>query len=75
MKRDAAQETDAAENYVNKATALMHEIQDWTLQMRFRAVSAQVLDANRKFLDAAMRFFDLSQVSMQATLHPKAFSV
>jgi COP9 signalosome complex subunit 4 len=56
------QETDAAENYISKATALMHDVQDWQLQLRYRTVSAQVLDANRKFLDAAMRFYDLSQV-------------
>ncbi|CAN0166423.1 unnamed protein product [Discosporangium mesarthrocarpum] len=39
----------------------MNEVTDLGIQLRFRTTSARVLDANRKFLDAAARFYDLSQ--------------
>ncbi|CAM9827731.1 unnamed protein product, partial [Chrysoparadoxa australica] len=56
-------ESDAAETFVNKASAVMREVDDRVLQLRYRTTSAQVLDSNRKFLDAAMRFSELSQTT------------
>ena len=38
----------------------MHSITDWTLQLRYSVTLARVLDSNRKFVDAAMRYYDLS---------------
>eukprot|EP00611_Tribonema_gayanum_P012424 TRINITY_DN2305_c0_g5_i1.p1 TRINITY_DN2305_c0_g5~~TRINITY_DN2305_c0_g5_i1.p1 ORF type:complete len:398 (+),score=177.15 TRINITY_DN2305_c0_g5_i1:256-1449(+) len=64
----ADDEPDAAENYVNKASPLMAEVQNWQLQLRYRTVSARVLDANRKFLDAAMRYYELSQARQAAQI-------
>eukprot|EP00639_Heterosigma_akashiwo_P002680 CAMPEP_0194591992 /NCGR_PEP_ID=MMETSP0292-20121207/22459_1 /TAXON_ID=39354 /ORGANISM="Heterosigma akashiwo, Strain CCMP2393" /LENGTH=371 /DNA_ID=CAMNT_0039450299 /DNA_START=67 /DNA_END=1179 /DNA_ORIENTATION=- len=57
-------ETDAAENYVNRASGLMHSVEnDWSLQLRYRVTYARVLDANRKFLEAAVRYHELSQTT------------
>mmetsp|Transcript_7663 Transcript_7663/g.11517 ORF Transcript_7663/g.11517 Transcript_7663/m.11517 type:complete len:401 (-) Transcript_7663:118-1320(-) len=58
-------EADAAEVYVGKASGLMISVTDITLQLRFCTVNARVLDANRKFLDAAMRYHELSQANQQ----------
>ena len=49
-----------ADVFVNKASPLMYSIDDWKLQLRYRATFARVLDANRKFLDASMRYYELS---------------
>ncbi|CAM9739967.1 unnamed protein product [Ascophyllum nodosum] len=54
-------ETDAADNFCNKASGAMQEVADWALQMRYRTTAARILDANRKFLDASVRFYELSQ--------------
>lgn len=50
-----------AEAFVNRASALMEAVQDYWLQLRYRVVQAKVLDANRKFLEAALRYYELSQ--------------
>merc|ERR1719162_2585920 len=39
----------------------MHEVQDVPLQLRFWVCHARILDAKRKFLDAASKYCDLSQ--------------
>lgn len=52
-----------AENYVNKASPLMKDsavAKDWQLQLRYRVVFARVLDSNKKFTDAALRYYHLS---------------
>ncbi|CAM9600461.1 unnamed protein product, partial [Ectocarpus sp. 12 AP-2014] len=38
----------------------MQEVTDWALQMRYRTTAARILDAHRKFLDASVRFYELS---------------
>ncbi|CBJ26901.1 conserved unknown protein [Ectocarpus siliculosus] len=53
-------ETDAADNFCSKASATMQEVTDWALQMRYRTTAARILDAHRKFLDASVRFYELS---------------
>lgn len=52
-----------AETYVTRASGLMHAVssEDWALQLRYRVTLARTLDARRKFLDAAMRYYELSQ--------------
>eukprot|EP00904_Undaria_pinnatifida_P003284 jgi/Undpi1/12957/HiC_scaffold_7.g02623.m1 len=54
-------ETDAADNFCSKASAAMQDVTDWALQMRYRTTAARILDAHRKFLDASVRFYELSQ--------------
>jgi COP9 signalosome complex subunit 4 len=39
----------------------MEDVKDVVLQLRYRTTYARVLDANRKFLEAALRYYDLSQ--------------
>lgn len=53
-------EGNEAEIFLNRASPLMHSISDWTLQLRYSVTLARVLDSNRKFVDAAMRYYDLS---------------
>lgn len=36
-------------------------VTDYWVQLRYRVTYARVLDANRKFLEAAMRYYELSQ--------------
>ena len=52
-----------AETYVTRASGLMHAVDatNWALQLRYRVTLARTLDARRKFLDAAMRYYELSQ--------------
>ena len=51
---------EKAELFVTKASALMNNVSDLALQLRYRTTSARVLDLNRKFVDAAQRFYELS---------------
>ncbi|CAM9449343.1 unnamed protein product, partial [Phaeothamnion confervicola] len=52
---------DKADAFVTRASGVMGGVADVALQLRYRTTSARVLDANRKFLDAALRFHELSQ--------------
>ena len=49
-----------AEIFMNRASPHMHAVTDWSLQLRYSVTLARVLDSNRKFLDAAIRYFNLS---------------
>lgn len=49
-----------AEVFVNKASGYINNINEWALLLRYRVTFARVLDANRKFVDAAMRYYELS---------------
>merc|ERR1712176_487794 len=40
---------------------VMHEVEDVPLQLRFRVSNARILDSKRKFLEAAVKYCDLSQ--------------
>lgn len=59
-----------AEAFVSRASALMHSVpaNDWALQLRYRVTLARTLDARRKFLDAAMRYYELSQANHERVL-------
>jgi COP9 signalosome complex subunit 4 len=52
-----------AEVFVNKASPLINSVQDVGLQLRYRVTHARVLDSNRKFADAALRYFELSKIN------------
>lgn len=49
-----------AEIFVNKASPFINTIDDITLQLRYKVAFARVMDANRKFLDASLRYYELS---------------
>ena len=57
------EETIEAEIFVNKAGNFINEINDYTLLLRFKSTFAQILDFNRKFIDAAYRYYELSKSS------------
>ena len=40
----------------------MEAVTDYWVQLRYRVTYAKVLDSNRKFLEAALRYYELSQV-------------
>lgn len=50
-----------------QASAAMQDVTDWALQMRYRTTAARILDAHRKFLDASVRFYELSQAQVPST--------
>jgi COP9 signalosome complex subunit 4 len=59
-----------AEIFMNRASPLMHTVSEWSLQLRYSVTLARVLDSNRKFLDAAIRYFNLSNTqNKQVALH------
>lgn len=45
---------------VEQASAAMQDVTDVALQLRYRTTAARILDAHRKFLDASVRFYELS---------------
>lgn len=50
-----------AETLVNRASSVMSNVNPATaVNLRFKTTFARVLDANRKFLEAALRYYDLS---------------
>lgn len=66
LEEDEIAESDAA---VTKAGSVVESIsnpeQSMALLLRYKSTYARVLDANRKFLQAASRYHDLSQSSEQ----------
>ena len=53
---------------MTRASGLMRGVpqSDWTLHLRYRVTLAKTLDSRRKFLDAAMRYYELSQAQHEA---------
>jgi COP9 signalosome complex subunit 4 len=56
-------ETVDAEAFVTRASSHMNDIDDVTLHLRYRTTFARILDANRKFVEAASRYYELSTTS------------
>jgi len=52
-----------AEIFASKASPVMANVSDRGLELRYRTTYSRVLDANRKFLDAATRYYDVSKAS------------
>jgi COP9 signalosome complex subunit 4 len=60
----AVQEIGSAAQQIKRAHAFVNEVKNNPkLQLRFRTVYARVLDNERKFLEAALRYMELSQNS------------
>ena len=49
-----------AETYYNRAALLIHSTQDRELQLAFKLCQARIMDYSRKFLEAALRYHELS---------------
>jgi COP9 signalosome complex subunit 4 len=56
-------ETVDAEVFLNKASSSIQTVTEVALLLRYRATYARVLDANRKFVEAAMRYYELSNTT------------
>lgn len=51
-----------AERFITKASVLMPDVKDQTIHVRYKACFARISKFKRKFLEAAMRFYELSQI-------------
>ncbi|KAH7105564.1 hypothetical protein BKA62DRAFT_690149 [Auriculariales sp. MPI-PUGE-AT-0066] len=52
-----------AETYYNRAALLIHSTQDRELQLAFKLSQARIMDYSRKFLEAALRYHELSWIA------------
>ncbi|OAY50771.1 COP9 signalosome complex subunit 4 [Manihot esculenta] len=51
-----------AEAFINKASFLVSNSQHEVLNLQYKICYARVLDIKRKFLEAALRYYDISQI-------------
>ena len=58
MRAGAARTAAAAQ-----ASALIAQVEDLGLEMRYKACYARICDSKRRFLEAATRYYELSQVT------------
>ncbi|PAV68506.1 hypothetical protein WR25_02965 isoform B [Diploscapter pachys] len=56
-------ETDLAEEYVNRASLQQTENKNDSVAIELKALNARVMDAKRRFIDAAQRYYEISQVN------------
>ncbi|KAF8406404.1 hypothetical protein HHK36_008491 [Tetracentron sinense] len=58
------QDDDAvnAEAFINKASFLVSNSQQEVLNLQYKVCYARILDLKRKFLEAALRYYDISQI-------------
>ncbi len=54
--------TIEAEIFINRAQPVKYECKNVAWQLRFQTAYARILDSNRKFLEASMRYYDLCKV-------------
>ncbi|KAJ1620320.1 hypothetical protein T492DRAFT_1078888 [Pavlovales sp. CCMP2436] len=52
-----------AEAYINRASLIVTNETEAGLHLRYKTCYARILDSKRKFLEAALRYYQLSQVS------------
>ena len=57
------EESVSAETYINRASVLVNEDTDGALRLQHKVCYARILDAKRKFLEAATRYYQLSQLT------------
>ncbi|XP_056167824.1 COP9 signalosome complex subunit 4-like [Syzygium oleosum] len=51
-----------AEAFINKASFLVSNSQHEVLNLQYKVCYARILDSKRKFLEAALRYYDISQI-------------
>jgi len=54
--------TVEAEMFLNRAAPLLHEADDQAVALQYRVAFARILDAKRRFSEAAMQYYSLSQL-------------
>ncbi|KAI3437752.1 hypothetical protein D9Q98_000200 [Chlorella vulgaris] len=52
----------AAETYIKKASSLLSSCKNEELELQYKTCYARILDSKRRFLEAATRYYELSQV-------------
>ncbi|EIE27709.1 hypothetical protein COCSUDRAFT_45959 [Coccomyxa subellipsoidea C-169] len=57
----------SAEIFIKKAATLIASCKVSELELKYKSCYARILDAKRRFLEAATRYYDLSQVSSSDT--------
>ncbi|OVA04507.1 hypothetical protein BVC80_1715g20 [Macleaya cordata] len=57
-----------AEAFINKASFLVSNSQHKVLNLQHKVYYARILDLKRKFLEAALRYFDISQIEKRQIL-------
>ncbi|KAK9810912.1 hypothetical protein WJX73_007661 [Symbiochloris irregularis] len=61
-----------AELYIKKASSLVASNKNLALELQYKTSYARILDAKRRFLDAATRYYELSQSSTSLQTDGKA---
>jgi len=56
------EESVQADMYINRAAQLMNKVKDPVLQLRYKVCFAKIMDSKRKFIEASMRYYELSQI-------------
>ncbi|XP_049362850.1 COP9 signalosome complex subunit 4 isoform X3 [Solanum verrucosum] len=51
-----------AEAFINKASFKVNNIKNEVLNLQYKVCYARILDLKRKFLEAALRYYDISQI-------------
>ncbi|KAH9610998.1 hypothetical protein KSS87_013229 [Heliosperma pusillum] len=51
-----------AEAFINKASFMVSNSRDEVLNLQYKLCYARILDMKRKFLEAALRYYDISQI-------------
>ncbi len=66
-----------AEVFVQKASPFINSVSEINIILRYRATYAKVLDSNRKFIEAALRYYELSTTTNAnvSVVHFQAHSV
>lgn len=54
-----------AEMFIKKASALITAIKDPTLELQYKVCYARILDSKRRFLEAALRYYELSSLEQK----------
>ncbi|CAF2141907.1 hypothetical protein HID58_006618 [Brassica napus] len=54
-----------AETYINKASFLVSSSQNEVLNLQYKVCYARILDMKRKFLEAALRYYGISQIEQR----------
>ncbi|OEL17061.1 COP9 signalosome complex subunit 4 [Dichanthelium oligosanthes] len=54
-----------AEAFINKASFLVTNSQQEVLNLQYKVCYARILDLKRKFLEAALRYYDISQIEQR----------
>ncbi|SCZ88176.1 BZ3500_MvSof-1268-A1-R1_Chr10-2g02868 [Microbotryum saponariae] len=56
------QDSTSAETYFNRASLISHSTDDLETQLQFKLCQARMLDFNRKFVEAASRYHEISYI-------------